>query len=158
MASKVPVIRAISFVSFLPHFVVVVCSILFWKWMGFESYLFLGPLTYLTISQLVSRGVPSDHRKGMQNVRAEAFEEAIPYFESSHAYFSKNTWIDDYRFITMLSHSKMSYREMALVNIAFCHTQIGRTQEAKEMYEDILVAYPDNTIAKTALRMIEGMS
>ena len=45
--------------------------------------------------------------------------EAINEFQKSYDFFEKNQWVDKYRYLTLLTASKSSYREMALNNIAF---------------------------------------
>ena len=77
-------------------------------------------------------------------------------FEKSVAYFTKNAWIDKYRYVTMLSSSKMSYREMGLSNIAFCYGQLGKLEIAKEYYLRVLREYPENGLAMATLRLMNG--
>lgn len=85
------------------------------------------------------------------------FETAIVHFKESVDYFTRNSWVDQYRVITILSSSKMSYREMALCNIAFCYAQTGQAEKAKALYEEILEEYPDG-IAHYALNSINTFS
>ena len=93
----------------------------------------------------------------MSLVKKEKFEEAIPFFEESFEYFTKNNWVDKYRYIALLSVSGWSYKELALTNLAFCYGQIGNANMAKEYYEKTLENYPDNAMAKTGLRMINAI-
>jgi TolA-binding protein len=44
---------------------------------------------------------------------------------------------------------------MALVNKAFCLTQIGRKEEAIKIYKQVLEEFPDSEMAKTSLKMLE---
>lgn len=69
-------------------------------------------------------------------------------------FFTKNGWVDKYRFITLFSASKTSYREMGLCNVAFCYSQIADGEKAKEYYKMVLSEYPDSELAKVGLRMI----
>jgi len=46
------------------------------------------------------------------------------------------------------------YRVMALLNAAFCHAQLGDAGKAIELYKDVLVESPGNTLAMTSLRML----
>jgi tetratricopeptide (TPR) repeat protein len=115
-----------------------------------------GAIIYLTISFLVRFGVPSHHRKGIALFKKGSFMEAIPFFEKSYVFFKKNEWIDKYRYITLLSSSRISYTEMALLNIAFCYGQSGNGKESKDYYEKVLSEFPNSEIAKASLRMFES--
>lgn len=116
-----------------------------------------GALTYLFISFSLRYSIPHHHRKGMNHVRNQKFNEAISEFENSYAYFSKNEWIDKYRFITVLNSNKMSYKEMALNNIAFCYGQIGDGAKAKEWYQKALNEFPESGLAKAGLNMLNSI-
>jgi len=56
----------------------------------------------------------------------------------------------------MMSPSAMSFREMALINIAFAHSQIDNGEKAKHYYQRALDEFPNNGMAIVALRMIES--
>jgi hypothetical protein len=43
---------------------------------------------------------------------------------------------------------------MSLCNLAYCLLQIGKVKESKELYESILIQYPENAVAKTQLNTI----
>ncbi len=111
----------------------------------------------MLISFLLRKLVPKDHRKDIKKVNSGNFKEAIGDFEKSYNFFERNEWIDKYRFITLLSSSKMHYREMALANIAFCYGQIGNGEESKTYYERTLKEFPENVLAKSALKMISSI-
>jgi len=100
--------------------------------------------------------VAKDHQKGMHLVKKHEFAEAIPVFESSYKFFTHNSWVDEYRYITLLSSSRMCYREMALCNIAFCYTQIGEGKKAAEHYRKVLENYPENGLAQAGLKVLES--
>jgi len=97
---------------------------------------------------------PKSHREGLKLTKEHKFEKAIPKFENSYKFFTQNNWIDKYRFITLLSSSKMNYREMALCNIAFCYSQIGNGQKSIEYYKKTLEEFPENGLAQTGLKML----
>ncbi|RYZ22546.1 MAG: hypothetical protein EOO10_21625 [Chitinophagaceae bacterium] len=48
----------------------------------------------------------------------------------------------------------MSYREMALCNVAFCYSQIGEGKMAIDWYTRTLKEFPESGLAQTALRML----
>ena len=56
----------------------------------------------------------------------------------------------------MLSASGMSYREMGMVSLGFCYAQLGDGLNARKNYEDCLRDYPNNGMADSALRMLDG--
>src|SRR5690606_3162769 len=102
-----------------------------------NGFLF-GVAIYLGISIILRTTIPKDHSKGMKKIREGNFSDAIPDFVKSYDFFTKHIWIDKYRYITLLSSSRVSYREMALNNIAFSYGQIGNGEKAKEYYEQTL--------------------
>lgn len=103
--------------------------------LGFKSAEFYGAFTYLILSTGLRYFIPKNHREGMKFTNTNQFEKAIFEYEKSYKFFTKKKWIDKYRFITLLSSSKMGYREMALCNIAFCYSQIGNGTKAIEYYK-----------------------
>ena len=66
-------------------------------------------------------------------------------------------WIDRFRSIVLMSPSAVSYREMALCNVAFCYTQIGNGERAKEVYRRTLAEFPESGMAAASLRMLESI-
>ncbi|MEO7881118.1 MAG: tetratricopeptide repeat protein [Mucilaginibacter sp.] len=104
------------------------------------------------------RGVIAyDHRKGVALLKSREYDGAIRTFQKSVDFFTRNSWIDKYRPITLLSASKKCYREMGLCNIAFCYTQTQKGAEAKKLYEEILNEYPENDIAYSALNTLRSV-
>ncbi len=133
------------------------CIIFIWHLINPEKAFLFGAMTYLLISFSLRNLIPKDHRSGIKKNNSEKFEEAIPHFEKSYAFFKKYEWIDKYRFITLLSASKMSYREMALANIGFCYSQMGDGTKSKDYYERKLKEFPESGLAKSALKMTSAM-
>ncbi len=156
MKGSVPIVRQIAWLSFLPQLLIIGLMIYMYSLLDIHDSLLAGTSTYLILSLSLRHLIPRDHRKGMRLVNKHSFEEAIPFFDKSVAYFSKNSWIDKFRFITLLSSSKMAYREMGLCNIAFCYGQIGNGKKAREYYSNVLLQYPDNGLAISALNMIKA--
>lgn len=157
MSSKAPTVRQTNWISIFPHLIIMGIIIFIWHYINPEKAFLYGAFTYLLISFSLRYFIPKDHRMGIKNNNTEKFEAAILDFEKSYAFFKKHEWIDKYRFITLLSSSKMSYREMALANIGYCYSQMGNGIKSKEYYERTLKEFPDSGIAKSALRMIHSM-
>lgn len=157
MSSKVPTVRQINWFFIIPHLFVLGAIIFTWNIFYPEESTLLGTTTYLLISFSLRSFIPKNHRKGMKLVKSEEFKQAIPYFKKSYDFFKKNNWIDKYRFLTLLSSSRMKYQEMALVNIAFSYGQAGNGKKSKEYYTRTLKEFPQNGLAKTSLRMFNSI-
>jgi len=156
MSSKVPVVRQVAWLSVIPQFVVMGGLMLFWYFLGAEKYVFYGALNYLMISIPVRSFLTRFHRKGIRKVKKQNYSDAIPDFQKSYDFFTKYSWIDKYRFLFLLSSSRMAYREMALNNIAFCYGQTGKGDKALEYYQRTLDEYPDCTMAQVGLNMLNS--
>jgi tetratricopeptide (TPR) repeat protein len=100
--------------------------------------------------------IPKSHRKGLSLYKENRFLEGIDSFQKSYDFFCQHNYLDKYRYLLLLSSSKMGYKEMALNNIAFGYSQIGDGKKAKEYYERLLLEFPKNGIAKAALKMIDS--
>ncbi|UOQ96321.1 tetratricopeptide repeat protein [Hymenobacter sp. 5317J-9] len=157
MASNVPVVKQIAWISILPQMVVLGLILTVCYLAGFTNPVFPAFGGYLLLGYVLRAVVASDQRKGMQLVKKHDYAGAIPFFESSYKFFTNNPWVDKYRYVTLLNSSAMDYREMALCNIAFCYSQIGDGLKARAYYKQVLKVYPNNGLAQTALRMMESV-
>ena len=159
MASKVPTIKQVAWISVIPQILFIGILILIYSKLGLEllEAIFCSSLTYLVISFCLQNLLTKNFRQGIKLIKQQDFSNAIPFFEKSVNFFTKNRWVDKYRFITLLSSSKMSYKEMGLCNIAFCYSQTGNGTKAKEYYERILDEFPNSVIASTALKFINSI-
>ena len=72
-------------------------------------------------------------------------------------FFCMHTWIVKYRYLTLLSSSKVSYTEMALMNIVFCYAQLNDVKLAKEYCQKTLEYFSDSETAKSTLNMISSL-
>jgi len=156
MASNVPTVRQIAWISMVPQLLVMGLLIFGYYLAGSQEFLFYAPFTYLAISNALRYLIPKDHRQGMNLVKQKYFQEAIPCFKKSYEFFTRYSWVDKYRFLTLLSSSKMCYKEMALNNIAFCHGQVGEVDKAVEYYNRTLTEYPDNELAKAGMNLLKA--
>lgn len=114
----------------------------------------LGATTYLVAHFSLEICIPHNHRKGMLLCKQENYLQAIEEFKKSYHFFCRHTWIDKYRYLTLLSSSKISYTEMALMNIVFCYAQLNDVKLAKEYCQKTLEYFPDSEIAKSTLKTI----
>lgn len=157
MASTQPIIRQISWLSIVPQVLVfaLIVSVLFI--FGSENSLLLGAVLYLLLSVILKRLIPKFHRKGMKYFKDKRYDLSIDEFNKSYEFFQKNKWIDKYRAIFLLSSSRISYSEMALINIAYCYGQIEEGTKSREAYEKALKEFPNSEIATSALKMVSSI-
>ena len=140
----------------IPQIILCLVLILLARLSGFNNHILAGVSIYLMISYILRFQIPKHHRKGVSLYRKKLFKEAIPQFQKSYGFFNKNRWIDRFRFITLMSSSRVSYTEMALLNMAFCYGQIGDGKKSKELYKKVLKEFPDSEMAKASLRMYDA--
>jgi tetratricopeptide (TPR) repeat protein len=156
MTPNVPALKQVAWISLIPQLIVMGLLIyIYYIFHSQEPFLY-GALTYLGLSFVLRNFVAKYHREGMRLVKQHNYTDAIRKFEKSVSFFTKNKWLDRYRFVTLLSSSKMTYKEMGLCNIAFCYGQTNNGQRAKEYYEQTLKEFPDNGLDIAALRMISS--
>jgi tetratricopeptide (TPR) repeat protein len=158
MSSKTPIIRQISWPLVIPQLVVLgilsALSMLIWGEKYGSSAIAIGAMIYLSYSYGIRLIVLSRHRAGIILTKQRQFAEAITQFKQSYAFLSRYSWIDRLRAITLMSPSAISFREMALVNIAFCYSQMGNKAQTKASYERALKEFPNSAMARTALNLI----
>ena len=122
---------------------------------GIENASTIGAFLYLAASFVMRFFVAREHRQGIVLLKNENFSGAIPLFEKSYTFFSKHSWIDRWRFLIMLSSSRISYREIALLNIAFCQAQLGNKQDAMLTYDRVQIEFPGSKMAEVSIRMLQ---
>ena len=101
------------------------------------------------------RLIAAHHRRGCRAFARGDLETAIAEMEASDAFFLRHGWLDRWRLVTMLSPSAIGYREMALLNIGFFQSQLGRKEAAKTAYRRALAEFPESRVARQTLKMIE---
>lgn len=147
----IPTEGAIAWISLVPQLLLMaIIFSVFYIFKVKEPLVFVG-FTYLLLSFALKNIFLKNHNKGIVLTKERKDIEAIISFEKSAHFFSKYPWMDRYRYITLLSSSTYSYREMALINIAFCFVQVDEIEKAEETYQTVLREYPDNTLAKQYL-------
>lgn len=156
MASNVPIVRQVAWISIIPQLILMGMLIFVCHLLKLSNPFLFGALIYLILSFGLRTLFARDYRQGMKLVKQHQFENAIPFFEKSIAFFTRKAWVDKYRFLTLLSSSKMTYKEMGLCNIAFCYGQTNNGQKAKEFYEKALQEFPENGIATAGLNILNS--
>lgn len=155
---SVPTIKETNWLLVIPQLLFMGLVIGIYYLAGIHDFFVLGMLTYGVISFGVRGYLTREHRQGINRVNQSAFHEAIPYFQNSYDFFNKHPWIDKHRYITMLTPSKMCYREMALNNLAFCYVKTGNADKAIEFYERCVAEYPENAMARRGLNLLKAHS
>ncbi len=159
MSSGKPIVRQIAWISFIPQLIIMLILII-------TASMIFGPsspvidiiiLLYFLYPFISRKLIARNHQNGIKLFKSGSYAQAINEFEKSYDFFTRYQWIDKYRFIALFSASKISYKEMALLNIAFCYSQIGNGSKAKEYYEKTLQQFPGSEMAKSALRMLNPL-
>jgi tetratricopeptide (TPR) repeat protein len=160
MSANIPTVRRIAWSYTIPHLLLMLGLILLlWKVQfpdKLDLALLYGALVYLGYSFGSKAVLLKHHRRGINLSKLGLFREAIPEFQSSYSFLNKYPWIDKYRFITMLDSSAISYREMALCNIAYSYIQLEEKGRAQEYYRKALVEFPESHMAKSGLEYVES--
>lgn len=157
MSSKVPVFNQIAWTSLIIQ-LGIICSFYYvFEKLGIGDSILMAALLYSLLAFILRRTVAKNHRMGITIIKEHRYQESIPYFEKSIVFFEQNDWVDKYRFITLLSSSKLSYKDMGLCNIAFAYSQIGEGEKAIFYYEKANVANPSNGLAIAGLNMLNSI-
>lgn len=156
--AQTPMVRSASWVMALPPLILLSGAIFLadriLRPVDFNVAAMAGASAFVLYSIGVRRLLVGQHRRGVSLVRAEQFGEAITHFEASYGFLSRHAWIDRWRCLTLLSASAISYREMALCNIAFCYGQVGDGRSCKSYYERALSEFPESGLAQASLNII----
>lgn len=158
MSSNLPIIRQVNWLSLIPQALLMFSLLYIYEKIEMSEPVLFAFLTYLGIAFVLRFGIAKNHRNGITLVKKKDFQNAIPEFKNSYDFFFKNKWLDDYRVLFLLSSSKISYREMALCNIAFCYSQIQNGGEAIEYYEKAIREFPKSELAKVGLNMLKSVN
>ena len=156
--SKTPIVRPISW-SNASITIGVLCLFVFLGIaLGGTTGALLSSFAYL-ITAIVSRSLlTKHHRRAIKHCKLQEFEKAIVEFHDSVQFFTQHNWIDRYRALIIFSAAEMSFREMGLVSLGFCHAQLGDGESSREYYQQCLRDFPNNGIAISALRFLEAGS
>ena len=156
MSLQVPIVRRISWPGIIPQLVALVVCILFSvAILGASSNaVAMGAFCYLAYSFGSRAILLREHHAGIRAAQAGRHEAAIRHFQSSYDFLQRRSWIDRYRFVVLMNPSACTFREMALVNMAVAHVQLGRGAEATVLYERALHEFPGSVLAASGLKII----
>lgn len=116
-----------------------------------------GVMLYIVYSYGSRMVLTASHRRGVRLIRQKQWKSALHAFEQSYAFFSKYPWLDEYRFITLLTPTAISYREMALNNMGYALVQAGDNRRAKQYYTRLLEQFPQTVLADSARRVLAAI-
>lgn len=156
MSRRTPMIKQVSWLAAVPQFAIIVAAMFIASQLSSGNGLLWGAGAFLAYSFGSRKLMTRDHRAGVALAKRQQFEEAIPRFQKSLEFLDRYPWIDRFRSVVLMSPSAISYREMALANMAFCYSQVGRGEEARRHYEQCLQHFPDSGLASAALRMMDS--
>ena len=151
---SLPVVKQTAWISLLPQLGLMAFLMGLFYSQGIAHAIIFGAATYLIMSNLLRFFLLKHHNQGVKHIKSGDFRSGISEFQASYDFLSRYAWIDKYRYLTLLSSSKLSFREMALNNIAFSYSQIGEGEKSVLYYSRMLAEYPDSDLAKTALNFI----
>jgi len=160
MRASTPTFRQISWPLVIPQMLVMagIIAVLYaiFKPASWERPVALGAAIYLLYSYGSRTLLTRSQRQGMELARQKRYKDAIAKFEDSYRFFSQYAWIDRFRSFVLMTPSAISYREMALINIAYCYVQLKNLNKAKAYYQQTLTQFPNSERAKVSLQSIEA--
>ncbi len=160
MASKVPFVKQeIDWLALIPKlFVIGILCLCFYP-LDKQNFFLIAFVVYFILTILARKlFFPNSLHEGIKLIREAKFDQAIPVVEKTIDYYTKHSWIDKYRFLLLISSAKRTIRESSICNLAYCYLQVGDIKNAKEIYQDVLIQYPENINAKSMLRTINLVS
>ncbi|MGB3184077.1 MAG: tetratricopeptide repeat protein [Cyclobacteriaceae bacterium] len=147
--------KNIAWIALIPQFCIFLVLVFILNQTGVEDPGLYAFFIFLALSVLL-RLIPASHRRAVTAYRKEEYNEAIAQFEQSYAFFNRHAWLDRTRYISLLSASKMAYREMALLNIAYSYGQLGHHARMREYIERTLQEFPKSKQAQEAIAILNG--
>ena len=119
-----------------------------------QDALFYAVLLYFILFYTIRTIFTYNHRLGIRSYRKKEYDQAVDYFRKSGEFFDAHPKLDRYRFATLFSVSRLSYRELAESNAGFCYVYAGKLPEAEEAFRRALEINPSNPMAQSALEAI----
>lgn len=150
-----PVIHQIAWVSLFLQLLIMALFIGAASYFGVTKPILAATLAYLILAVIIRLFLTSHHRRGMHYARQGRLELAIAEFQKSYEFFHRNRWLDEMRYIFLLSTSKVGYREMGLLNLAYCDLWQDRGEDAVRTYLRTIEEFPDSGLAWTGIKLFQ---
>jgi tetratricopeptide (TPR) repeat protein len=151
----IPIVHEVAWVALVTQGFFILILIGITAFLGFDRPILIGTLSYLIIAFFARLIFTRHHRQGMYLAQEGMFDEAIGEFQSSYEFFTRNVWLDDWRYVVLLSSSKTTYREMALLDIAYCDLWSDRAEDAIRIYLRLVEEFPENGMAWSAIKTFQ---
>lgn len=135
-------------------FVLILATLLIMTGFHEGNALFYAVLFYFIIFYIDRSLLTYKHRMGIRSYRKQRYEEAIEYFRESAAFFKAHPQLDRFRWATLFSISKLSYREIAETNAGFCLFRLERYADAEQAFRRAQEINPDNPMVPPALKAL----
>lgn len=148
---KLPSFPHLTWQATLTHvLLLVVSTLILLQITSFTFYAaFLVPVGVFTVYRLLARSIlTKDHVAGVRLMKAGEYSAAVSCFERSCSFFERYPLVDRWRYALVIASSPVTYREMALCNIAACHIQQNNPEDALLACERVLADYPNNSYAR----------
>ena len=156
MSTRTTTVRQVSWTAVIPPLVALAAIAVATAIAGLPSGIVWGLGLYVAYALGARRLIAGRHRRGIALLKQRRYREATAQLQESFAFFDRHPWIDRLRCIVLMNPSALSYREMDLLNVAFCYAQIGDRKRARECYESCLARFPGNHLASTAIRALDA--
>jgi len=150
-----PVIHQIAWISLVIQMIIVGVLIGLATYLNVPKPILAATIAYLAIAALIRLLLTAHQRRGMHYAREGRLELAIPEFQKSYEFFHRNAWLDEMRYIFLLSTSRVSYREMGLLNLAYCDLWADRGEDAVRTYLRTIEEFPDSGLAWTGIKLFQ---
>ncbi|MBN1311533.1 MAG: hypothetical protein JXB30_08950 [Anaerolineae bacterium] len=84
-------------------------------------------------------------------VKTRRYQEAVKALEVQRAFFDEHPWVDNLRWLLLLSPTTYSYREWILISLADVYLDLGDVDEYINYNQECLVQNPKNAFARSRL-------
>jgi tetratricopeptide (TPR) repeat protein len=150
-----PVIHQIAWISLFLQLLIIAIFIGAATYFGVTKPILAATLAYLIMAIVIRLFLTSHHRRGMHYAREGRLELAIAEFQRSYEFFHRHAWLDEMRYIFLLSTSRVGYREMGLLNLAYCDLWQDRGEDAIRTYLRTIEEFPDSGLAWTGIKLFQ---
>jgi len=150
-----PVIHQIAWVSLVVQLLIVGILISAAMYTGVPKPILTATVVYLVLAGLIRALLTTHHRRGMHFAREGRLELAIAEFQKSYEFFHRHAWLDELRYLCLLSTSRVSYREMGLLNLAYCDLWADRGEDAVKTYLRTIEEFPHSGLAWTGIKLFQ---
>lgn len=157
MPYKLPLIKQTGWISLIPHLLVLSVVMVLASLAGVGGPALVGAVLYVFLAVLSRRILGRYHEKGMAHLKQGEFSKALENFQGSLELFRRYKWVDKWRYLTLVSPGRICYREMALLNMAYCSGQLGQEASARELYQETLAEFPESAMARAAIQVLDTL-